>query len=164
MKVLIAYSSKYGTTHDCANKLADKLDCMTEVIDVQKSKPDPRVYDAVIVGGPVYMGKLYKPTAFYCELYKELLLSKPLGLFICHMDRDRDTDQQIASMYPPELTEHSQVSKGFGGAYIVSKMNFFYKAIIKKAAGVTENKKDIFDAEITSFAKHFNSIINCKPE
>ncbi|MBN1624807.1 MAG: flavodoxin domain-containing protein [Clostridia bacterium] len=160
MRVLIAYSSKYGSTKDCARKLADKLNCDTEVIDVKKSKPDPRVYDAVIIGGPVYMGKINKPTAVYCELYKELLLSKPLGLFICHMDREKDVNHQISSVYPEELVAHSKVSKGFGGAYLVSNMNFFYKMIIKKAAGVTENKKDIFNKEIDMFAEQFNNIIN----
>ena len=159
MKVLIAYSSKYGSTRDCANKLAAKLDCATEVIDVNKSKPDPRVYDAVIIGGPVYMGKLNKATASYCETYQDLLLGKPLGLFICHMDRDKDTDLQIASLYPEKLLAHSTVSKSFGGAYMVSNMNFFYKAIIRKAAGVTQDKRDIFHDQIESFADQFNKQI-----
>ncbi len=157
MKVLIAYSSKYGSTKSCAVKLAENLRYDTEIIDVQKSKPDPRVYDAVIIGSPVYMGKLNKPAAVYCELYREQLLDKPLGLFICHMDRDKDSDEQLASVYPADILSHSRVNKGFGGAYLVSNMNIFYKMIIKKAAGVTQDKRDIFDDQIKLFAEQFNN-------
>jgi len=159
MKVLIAYSSKYGSTRDCAKKLAGKLSCSVEAINVKKSKPDPRVYDAVIVGGPVYMGKMNKATAAYCEDNMELLLSKPLGLFICHMDRDKDIGEQLNSVYPQKLIDHSSVSKGFGGAYMVSKMNFFYKMIIKKAAGITSDSRDIFKNEISAFAEQFNKLL-----
>jgi menaquinone-dependent protoporphyrinogen oxidase len=159
MKILIAYSSKYGTTRDCAKKLSKKIKGSVVAIDLKRSKPDPRVYDAVIIGGPVYMGKMNRPTASYCETYSSHIKDKPLGLFICHMERDTDMDKQISNVFPKALIEKSSVSKGFGGAYNISKMGFLYKMIIKKATGVEKDKKDIFYNEIDAFADKFNSLI-----
>ena len=159
MKTLIAYSSKYGTTRDCANRLARKLKGPSVVIDLSRSKPDPRIYDAVIIGGPVYMGKMNRPTASYCATYAGHIGDKPLGLFICHMDRETDVDQQISNVFPPELVDKSSVSKGFGGAYIVSRMGFLYKMIIKKATGVDSDKRDVLLSEIDEFAKKFNELL-----
>lgn len=159
MKTLIAYSSKYGTTRACAKKLAKKLTGHTVTIDLNKSNPDPRVYDALIIGGPVYMGKMNRPTASYCKTYASHIGGKPLGLFICHMDREMDTDKQISNVFPKELVENSSVSKGFGGAYLISKMGFLYKMIIKKATGVEQDKWDIFKDEIDAFTQKFNEIL-----
>lgn len=157
MKTLIAFASKYGTTEKCANLLKEKLDGDVDVVNLNDSRPSVSDYDAVIIGGPVYMGKLNSKVSSYCVNNLPNLVDKKKGFFICHMDFEKPIDQQLAEFYPKKLIETATAKAGFGGAYFVSKMGFFYKWVIKKAAGVEEDRENIQYDAIDNFASKFNA-------
>lgn len=156
MKTLIAYASKYGTTEKCANLLKDKLDGEVVVANLKKVKPQLSEYDAVIVGGPIYIGKLNKVVEAFCINNLPTLVDKKLGFFLCHMEMEKPLDELIAKHYPKKLVETASAASGFGGAFYVSKMNFLYKAMIKKSAGIMDDQEKILYEEIDKFASKFN--------
>ncbi len=85
MKVLIAYSSKNGTTYKCVqilkNSLPDYID--TDVVDIEKSTPALDDYDAVAVGGSIRMGNFSKKLRAFLKENKERLSTLPTAVFIC---------------------------------------------------------------------------------
>lgn len=57
MSTLIVYTSKYGSTEKCAKQLAEQLTDSFELVD---SVPDLSLFDSIIIGSPIYMGKSLK--------------------------------------------------------------------------------------------------------
>jgi menaquinone-dependent protoporphyrinogen oxidase len=57
-KALVAYTSKYGSTGEVAQAIADELKATGAVVDLRPVKEvgDVREYDFVVVGGPMIMG------------------------------------------------------------------------------------------------------------
>ncbi len=157
MKVLIAYASKYGTTEKCANLLKEKLKGEVDVVNLKKEKPRLSDYDAVVIGGPIYIGKLNKTVEDFCTNNLPVLVDKKIGFFLCCMELDKPIEELISKHYPKKLVDTAEAASGFGGAYYVSKMNFLYKMMIKKAAGIEEDKVNILYEEIDKFAAKFNS-------
>lgn len=157
MKTLIAYASKYGTTEKCANILKEKLTGEIDVVNLKNENPSPKDYDEIIIGGPVYIGKLNKAVERYCIDNLPILVDKKLGFFLCHMDTDTPITEQLAKYYPKKLIESAYAASGFGGAFYVSKMNFLYKWMIKRSAGIEMDQEKILYDEIDNFAIKFNS-------
>jgi len=157
MKTLIAYSSKYGTTEKCALLLKDKIDGEVDVINLKNKKPTLSDYDAIIVGAPIYIGKLNKTVEAFCINNLPAMIDMKKGFFICHMEFEKSMEELVAKYYPKQLVDTAVATSGFGGAFYVSKMNFLNKAMIKKAAGIMEDQEKILYDEIKAFAQKFNS-------
>lgn len=157
MKTLIVYASKYGTTEKCALLLKSKIDGDVDVVNLKNEKPNLSVYDAIIVGGPIYIGKLNKTVESFCINNLPAMVDMKKGLFICHMEFEKTMEELIAKYYPKKLVDTATAVAGFGGAFYVSKMNFINKAMIKKAAGIMDDQEKILYDEIDKFAAKFNT-------
>ena len=60
-KTLIVFSSKRGTTRCSAQMLADRITGGADLYNLGTDAPvDLGLYDAIVVGGSVYMGKVSK--------------------------------------------------------------------------------------------------------
>lgn len=64
--------------------------------------------------------------------------------------------QQFKAAFPEELRMHAVATSLFGGEFLVSKMNFVEKKIVKKVSGVSEDTMMLNEKEIFSFAEKFN--------
>lgn len=157
MKTLIAYASKYGTTEKCAFLLKDKIDGDVDVINIKNEKPQLSEYDAIIVGGPIYIGKLNKTVEAFCINNLPAMIDIKKGFFLCHMEFEKSMEELVAKYYPKKLVDTAVATSGFGGAFYVSKMNFINKAMIKQAAGIMEDQEKILYDEIDKFAAIFNA-------
>lgn len=156
MNTIIIYYSKYGTTEKCANLLAEKISEGADVVCYADRKNiDLGSYDTVIIGAPVYMGMLKKMKA-YCEANLEKLMTKRIGLFVCHMDFDNPIREKMKEFFPKELMEHASAAMGFGGGYQVDKMNKFHKFIFEKVAKSEGSEDKVQYDAIESFAQAFN--------
>ena len=157
MKTLILYYSKYGTTEKCAKMLADKIEGGADVVGyAQRRKARLENYDTVIIGAPVYMGMLKKMKSF-CEKNLSKLLTKKVGLFICHMDQEESIGDKAAKYFPQELIEHAASIMGFGGAMDTEKMGKFDRYIYENVAKEEGGKKDMVRYEaIDEFAVAMN--------
>src|SRR5674476_716644 len=103
MKTMIIYSSTYGYTKECAERLKENL--LGEVIVVN---PTINVItqldeiDNVIIGGSIYMGQIQKNIKEFCASNVTLLKDKRLGLFLCCGLPDK-FEQAIKDAFPEEL-------------------------------------------------------------
>lgn len=102
---LVLYTTKHGTTQRIAERIAQPLDALVK--DAAYAKPDKaKTYDAIVLGCPVYRGKI-KGLDFFAEHAKDLT-DKHLVLYTC-------------GIYDPALPEireelNRQIRKKLGDA------------------------------------------------
>ncbi|WP_368645710.1 flavodoxin domain-containing protein [Alkalibacterium putridalgicola] len=161
MKTLIAYASKHGCTEKCANMLEEQLEGEIEKIDLkEKTEVDFSQYDTVVLGSPVYVGKILKEVDIFAKTNLNELKQKTIGLFICGMQEEHTLRNELEVNYPPELQEKAVVRDCFGGAFDFNEMNFAEKMITKKVAKVTEDVSAIREDVIQNFAETLNQQLN----
>jgi menaquinone-dependent protoporphyrinogen oxidase len=92
-RVLVAVASRHGATRDIARAIGARLEqgtpgredgvddgVMAVVLPVEQ-RPDPRPYDAVILGSAVYMGRWLEPARDYATAFAGALRERPVWLF-----------------------------------------------------------------------------------
>ena len=159
MKTLIIYASKYGCTEKCSNLLKDKLSGEVKIVDIKKENVlEIDLFDTVIIGGSIYMGRIQKVVNEFCLKNISTLKNKKLGLFICCMNENEIAEKQINSSFPEELLTSAIATEHFGGEFIFKKMNFLERIIIKKISKTSNDKSTISEENINKFAQLINNI------
>jgi menaquinone-dependent protoporphyrinogen oxidase len=159
MKTLIVYATKHGATEKCAKLLAKKLDGSVDLCNLKRDKtPNPESYDKVIIGGPVYIGKILTEVSGFCKRNLEILKSKKVGLYICGMREGEVAQEEINTSFPAELLRMAAAKECFGGEFILGKMNFMERFIVKKVAKTNKDISNILDENIKKFALSINSL------
>jgi len=80
MEALIVYASKYGSTKEVANWMAERIGNNTNIYDA-KEMPDPSSYDLIIMGSGIYSHHVLKELNDFVEKYNEQLKSKKTVVF-----------------------------------------------------------------------------------
>jgi menaquinone-dependent protoporphyrinogen oxidase len=82
-KVLIAYASKHGTTREVAESIAQTLEDRGLAVEIEEAGRvrDVTRYDAVVVGGGLYMGKWHADARRLLKRHREVLAGKRLAVF-----------------------------------------------------------------------------------
>lgn len=82
--ILVAYASKGGATAEIADWIGDALRRAGMTVEVRPAETVPSLegFDAVVVGGPLYMGKVLKPVPAFLSRHRSALATKPVALFI----------------------------------------------------------------------------------
>ena len=81
MKTAIVYATKYGCTKECAEILKTYLHGEVNILSAKADKINLSQYDAVFIGGSVYMGKIQKEITQFCKRnLKQLLHTKITSL------------------------------------------------------------------------------------
>ncbi|MDW7651899.1 MAG: flavodoxin domain-containing protein [Bacillota bacterium] len=152
MKTLLVYASKHGCTEKCAKMLAEKLTGEIELVRLGKGKaPDPKMYDRIIIGGSIHVGKVQKEVLDFSAGHMEVLLQKKVGLFICCGDLTR-VETQMKDAFPEPLYSHAIAREHFGHAYDFKKMNFLERTAIKVIAKTSESVENILVGNLERFA------------
>jgi menaquinone-dependent protoporphyrinogen oxidase len=83
MNILITVASRHGSTHEIAEILAQELRVADHCVDVRNIKEDPSIaiYDAVIIGSAIYMGKWLASAVQFVEDNRVRLGEVPIWLF-----------------------------------------------------------------------------------
>lgn len=144
MNIAIVYASKHGTTAAVAGQIGQALAAQgfaTQLIDLGTiPKPNLAAFDAVVVGGPIYMGQPVKQLKTFLNTQSSSLVEKPLALFLCGMeDAPEKLDAAFAASYPESLRSHAVGVWYAGGAFLFDKMGFLEKKIIKKVANTNQS-------------------------
>ena len=157
METAIIYYSKHGTTKRVAEMLASKLTVEKTFIDLKTHKsPNIEKYDSIILGCPVYAGNPSKKMKNFCMQNIEHLKSKPIGLYVCGMEKDGIKQQEeLERAYPLELTEKAKTKKFLGGEFLFENMNFFERMIVKKIAKTDKSILAINYENINKFVEEF---------
>lgn len=144
MNILIIYSSKYGSTADCAKYLKAGFSGSVVLLDINRTNPqliDWEKYDTVIVGSSIYVGKAAKKIRTLCSDYNDLLCTKRVGIFLCCALPEK-SNEYLSPNFPTELLKSALVIKSFGGEARLDKMKVVDKIIMKAATkGHYENLK-----------------------
>lgn len=154
MKTAICYATKSGTTKECAELLKKQLPDAI-LCNVETDKADLTKYDCIVVGGPIRMGKLYKPAAEFISANKTVLMEKKCAFFICNGFPEQ-TEAFLVQNIDKELLSHSVCAASFGGKMDLDKLKGMDKFIAKAVGNTMKNNPDavpkIFPENIKQFA------------
>lgn len=153
MKIMILYTTKHGSTADCAEILASHLQGDISVINLG-TQPEVTLddVDTVILGSSVYAGKIQPTMTSFMEKQASTLLSKRLGLWVNCSQKGAESQTQFERVYPQQLREHATATGFFGDAVHWEKMNFVEKLAMRIIAK-TKGSYEHYDREaIAQFA------------
>jgi menaquinone-dependent protoporphyrinogen oxidase len=94
--MLIAYASKHESTHEVAEAIAEVLREAGECVDVRLGREVDEIADgeAVILGGPLYMGRWHKDARHFLKRHRKRLAAGPLAVFA--LGPLHDTENEVA--------------------------------------------------------------------
>lgn len=153
MRTLIVYQSKHGTTEKIAKGIQmsfgyDKCEIANlnakNVINIDK-------FDRIIVGGSIHASTIQKGIKRFISKYRDTLLKKELGLFLCCMYKGDESIKQFNNAYPEDLRDSAKAKGIFGGELIFEKMNFLEKFIVKKTTKTNNSISDIDTNAVSIF-------------
>lgn len=154
MSALIVYMSLHGCADKAARRLADISWQQVDLVNLRNQSPPPiDSYKTVIIGGSVHMGQVQGKIRRFCNDNEDELLTKRVGLYLCHLYEGEEAVKQFNDAYSEKLRKHA-ISKGlFGGEFNMEKMSIFEKAIVKKTTGLEGSISRIDDKAIEAFGK-----------
>jgi len=163
MKVLIIYATKYGCSKKCAELLSEKIVGKVELININESKiSDFYIYDKIIIGGPIYMGRMQSAISKFCNENIEVLKTKKIGLFMCSIFSGDRAEENLKRAFPEDLQNIAVSIKPLGGELNIEKMKYPDKFIANMVAkmplkpGETINTGILTD-NISNLAKDINN-------
>ena len=135
MRTLIVYVSRYGTTEECARLLSASLPGESALCDLRsRRKPDFDGFDTIVIGGPIYAGKIRREITVFCEKFRTEIERRKAGLFICCLYDGEKAQQELHEAFPPWLNAHATAKRAFGGAIKMAKLNLMDRFLIRKIA------------------------------
>jgi menaquinone-dependent protoporphyrinogen oxidase len=159
MKTLIIYCSSHGTTEKAVQLVSEWMEGEVLAVDLKRDKItfDVRDYDFVIIGGSIHAGSIQGKIKHFIAKHYEELLTKKMGLFLCCWHDGETALEQFDAAFPEELRKMSIANGIFGGEFLVSKMNFIERQIVKKVSGVTEDTSNLDTTAIMTFVMKINA-------
>jgi len=138
-KVLVAYASKYGATEQIAEKIGEVL-CQAglnaEVLSAEDVK-DPIVYQAIVLGSAVYIGKWRKQASKFLKENEQILAERPVWLFSSGPTGEGDPVELLQGWTFPDALQpianriQPRDITVFHGDVDMEKVNFIERAMIK---------------------------------
>lgn len=138
--ILVAYASRCGSTAETAELIASELslqnNIFAEAIPVKTVK-NVALYDAVILGSAIWMGKPLPEMFSFVKSYQPILSSKKVACFGLCMALKDDTQEarNESASYLARLSEFCVPldSRIFPGKVDLSRMKFFARLVLKMA-------------------------------
>ena len=150
MKTLIVFATRHGTTAACARLLADRLGA--DVADLRAARPRLEPYDVVLVGGPIYAGRIHPRVRRFCERSRDALLARRVGLFICCLYTGEQARLQLGDAFPPWLSSHAFASRPLGGIVRQAALGALERYMFRKLTGAGGDLERLDHAAIGELA------------
>ena len=116
-------------------------------------------FDCIIVGGPIRMGKLYKPAAQFISANRDVLMEKKCAFFICNGFPEQ-AEAFLVQNIDKELLTHSVCAASFGGKMDLDKLKGMDKFIAKAVGNTMKNNPDAVPKILTDNIKQFADALN----
>ena len=158
MKTAICYATKSGTTKECAELLKKQLPDAI-LCNVETDKADLSKYDCIVVGGPIRMGKIYKPVIQFIQKNHSVLMEKKCAFFICNGFPEQ-TETFLVQNIDKELLSHSVCAASFGGKMDLDKLKGMDKFIAKAVGNTMKNNPDAVPKLLPENIKQFADALN----
>ncbi len=154
MSTIIIYMSLHGCAEKAALILREFAPEKVDLVNLSlQDPPELDNYDTVIIGGSIHMGTIQGKIAGFCNEHEWELLTKRLGLYLCHMHEGDEAVQQFNDSFSKPLRDHA-VAKGlFGGEFNLDKMGHNEKMLVKTALGVDHSITNINVKAIEGFGR-----------
>jgi len=124
-RILVTYATKAGSTAEIAAKIGEHLNARGFQVDVinVKSKPDPKGYQAVILGSCIRMGGWLPEMLDYVKANQFTLNSMQAALFTVHMLNigEEETNKAARTAY---LEKVRALMPGADEVYFLGAMDF----------------------------------------
>ena len=134
--ILVAYATHYGSTQEVAEAIAAEIRSSGHDVDLQPLSQvhDLTPYHAVVIGSPLYMGKMQQDAHHFLAAQRDALTRLPAAIFALgplstDLDEMRGSREQLnreLAQYPwlkPVSTEM------FVGKYDPASLSFVHKLI-----------------------------------
>ena len=160
MNILIVYCSSHGTTEKAVRLLTDALEGEVYTVDLKREdlKMDLSNFKKVIIGGSIHAGTIQRKVKHFINEFHDELLTKEVGLFLCCMNEGETAIEQFNHAFPIEIRKNSVAMGLFGGEFLVSKMNFLERQMVKKVSGVSSDQSNLDIEAIREFAAKLNNL------
>ncbi len=161
MRTLIVYDTKYGSAANAAELLAGKLIAGADRIRLSIDDPPPLDdYNAVIIGGSIYMGKVQRTVKEYCLDNALLLATKKLGFFLCCGEQNKEKrGGYFRACFPPSLLDRAVAVEWFGDEFNFEKASLPHRLAVRMLKGVRESYSKLREEAIGHFARTMDSDI-----
>lgn len=141
MNVIVVYASRYGSTKEIAEFIAERLrehGMQTEVRSVGAA-PDPGDYDAVVIGSAVYMEHWMKEAVEFVRRDRTVLAGRPVWLFSSG-PLELEPEKSPDDLEPKEIGKfreliHPRDHHVFFGALDPGRLGLQHRLIRKLPAG-----------------------------
>ncbi|MDO9538929.1 MAG: flavodoxin domain-containing protein [Methanocalculus sp.] len=134
-RILVAYATRAGSTEGIAEVIAEGL--RLAGYDAGKARicdaPDPKEYDRIILGGPIYMGSMNEVQR-YCQEHEDALQSRIIGVFAVGMSFAGDDEEKHAQARDVLKKAIGQLTPRFSGYFAgmtnPEKLSFFQRTAL----------------------------------
>ena len=103
--ILVTYATKYGSTKEVAERMGATLKGLGHTVDITPAADvtDVGGYEAVVVGSPLYIGKILKDASAFFEQHQAALEAKPVAFFFMGPTKAEDDLDAARVQIPPVL-------------------------------------------------------------
>ena len=176
-QILIAFSSRHGSTSEIAQEIADTIDreeTLVDLVDLKDKTKWPnenelKEYSGIVVGSGIKYGKWTKEGFNFLKKFKNTLNEKPLGVFISSGEASNPrTYDRAKEKYLVDVLSRIGIKgdrlmiEAFGGVFDLStdsSYNFLERKILKRIAESDETGFIIHDGKLNDF-RNWQSIRN----
>lgn len=138
MKYWILYASRYGSSADVAQRVAEALGCQALDVTSREARIPPET-DALALGGPIYGGLLYRPIREFIERHQKEILAVPrVVVFILGLQNGMAAERQLADAVPSWLSVHAAAVVGCGGRSDPARMKATDRLLLRVAGGLNK--------------------------
>lgn len=149
MSTIILYTSKYGTTKECAEYLNKKISS-SQIEDISKFHGKLEIFDQVIIGSPIYSGKFPMAVIEFLAKHEGTLLTKKYTIFYCGMS-EQFFEKAIVKSVPESLRNDSSLIP-VGGAYKLESIGLINRLLLR-LTGVKESVNKVNYQALDKIAK-----------
>lgn len=133
MKVLVAVGSKYGSTREVAQTIAEELRGLNFEVDCEDAADVKSVtyYDAVVLGSAVYGGLWRRDASALVKTHRDTLRDREVWIFSVGMTSVTEPGQPLdeAEQFAVDIAVHEH--KRFDGRLDAGLLNMGERALIR---------------------------------
>ena len=146
-RILVAYATKMGSTTEIAQAIGKELNASGHIVDIAEMKNITSVtgYNAVVIGGPVYVGKVEGVGKFVKRHSTDLARVPVAGFAVCLAAAAKDMEgiAHAEKALHAALSPISPVAETiFAGKLDPSKLSWLQKWVTEKAKSPVGDFRD----------------------
>ena len=162
--VLVTFATRYGSTREVAQSIADTLKESGIEVDFQPIREVRSVekYQAVVLGAPLYMFRWHKDARRFLSKHRKEIVQRPIAIFALGPIHDEEKEwQDVQKQLDKALAKYPWLNPAaveiFGGRFDPARLRFPYSFLpaMKKIPA-----SDIRDwAKIKSWAENLRDLL-----